>query len=139
MRGVPLRIEIGPRDVADNKVVIARRDIPGKAGKSFVELDALSLTVQQLLDELHQALLQKATKFRDDHITEAATYEELKEAVQNGWAYSHWCESRECEARIKEDTKATTRCIPLSQDHKKGTCVVCGKETTTKAYFAKAY
>jgi len=139
MRGVPLRIEIGPRDVADNKVVIARRDIPGKAGKSFVELNALPLTVQQLLDELHQALLQKATKFRDDHITEAATYEELKEAVQNGWAYSHWCESRECEARIKEDTKATTRCIPLSQDHKKGTCVVCGKETTTKAYFAKAY
>jgi len=139
MRGVPLRIEIGPRDVADNKVVIARRDIPGKAGKSFVELNALPLTVQQLLDELHQALLEKATKFRDDHITEAATYEELKEAVQNGWAYSHWCESRECEARIKEDTKATTRCIPLSQDHKKGTCVVCGKETTTKAYFAKAY
>ncbi len=139
MRGVPLRIEIGPRDVADGKVVIARRDIPGKAGKSFVELNALSHTVQQLLDELHQAMLQKATKFRDDHITAAATYDDLKEAVQNGWAYSHWCESRECEAKIKEDTKATTRCIPLSQDHSKGTCVVCGKETTTKAYFAKAY
>ncbi|KUK46963.1 MAG: Proline--tRNA ligase [Anaerolinea thermophila] len=139
MRGVPLRIEIGPRDVANDKVVIARRDIPGKAGKSFVEFNALPQTVQQLLDELHLSMLQKATDFRDEHIINAASYDELKEAVQNGWAYSHWCESKACEAKIKEDTKATIRCIPLSQEHTKGTCVVCGKATNTKAYFAKAY
>jgi prolyl-tRNA synthetase len=139
MRGVPLRIEIGPRDVASNKVVIARRDLPGKEGKSFVEFDQLQLSVTTLLDDIHQALLARATQFRDAHIMDALNYDNLKQVVQNGWAYSYWCESRECEARIKEDTKATTRCIPLQQDQVAGKCVVCGKDTRTRAYFAKAY
>ncbi len=139
MRGVPLRIEVGPRDVANNKLVVARRDIPGKAGKEIIELDALSQKVSSLLVDIHNALLQKATAFRDAHIREALTYEELKKSVQEGWAFSYWCEGKECEAKIKEDTKATTRCIPFNQDHSTGKCVVCGKETSTKAYFAKAY
>ncbi len=139
MRGVPLRIEVGPRDVANNKLVIARRDIPGKAGKEIIELGALHQKVQSLLVDIHNALLQKATTFRDVHIFEAQTYEDLKKSVQNGWAFSYWCEEKECETKIKEDTKATTRCIPFNQDHIKGKCVVCGKETSTKAYFAKAY
>jgi prolyl-tRNA synthetase len=84
-------------------------------------------------------LLQKATTFRDVHIFEAQTYEDLKKSVQNGWAFSYWCEGKECETKIKEDTKATTRCIPFNQEPMKGKCVVCGKETSTKAYFAKAY
>ncbi|RJQ43430.1 MAG: proline--tRNA ligase [Anaerolineaceae bacterium] len=139
MRGVPLRIEVGPRDVANNKIVIARRDIPGKAGKDIIEFGEIHQKVQSLLVDIHNSLLQKATAFRDSHIFEAQTYEELSRTVQNGWAFSYWCESKDCEARIKEDTKATTRCIPLHHDHGKGKCVVCGKETTTKAYFAKAY
>jgi prolyl-tRNA synthetase len=139
MRGVPLRIEIGPRDVASNKVVAARRDMPGKDGKSFVEFTQLQQTITVLLDEIHQALLTRATQFRDAHIMEALTYDDLKRTVENGWAYSYWCESKECEARIKEDTKATTRCLPLHQENARGKCVVCGKDTKTKAYFAKAY
>ncbi len=139
MRGVPLRIEVGPRDVANNKLVIARRDIPGKAGKEIIELGALHQKVQSLLVDIHNMLLQKATTFRDVHIFEAQTYEDLKKSVQNGWAFSYWCEGKECETKIKEDTKATTRCIPFNQGHIKGKCVVCGKETSTKAYFAKAY
>ncbi len=139
MRGVPLRIEVGPRDVANNKLVIARRDIPGKAGKEIIDLEALHQKAASLLEEIHASLLQKATAFRDEHIHNAQTYDELKECVQNGWAYSYWCEGKECEAKIKEDTKATTRCIPFDQKHEKGKCVVCGKETSTKAYFAKAY
>ena len=116
-----------------------RRDIPRKAGKEIIELDALSQKVSSLLVDIHNALLQKATAFRDAHIREALTYEELKKSVQEGWAFSYWCEGKECEAKIKEDTKATTRCIPFNQDHSTGKCVVCGKETSTKAYFAKAY
>ncbi len=139
MRGVPLRIEVGPRDVANNKLVIARRDIPGKAGKEIIELGALHQKVQSLLVDIHNMLLQKATTFRDVHIFEAQTYEDLKKSVQNGWAFSYWCEGKECETKIKEDTKATTRCIPFNQEPMKGKCVVCGKETSTKAYFAKAY
>lgn len=139
MRGVPLRIEIGPRDVASNKVVIARRDLPGKEGKSFVEFDQLHISVTTLLNDIHQSLLARATQFRDAHIMDALNYDDLKQVVQNGWAYSYWCESRECEAKIKEDTKATTRCIPLQQDQVAGKCVVCGKDTRTRAYFAKAY
>ena len=139
MRGVPLRIEVGPRDVANNKLVIARRDIPGKAGKEIIELGALHQKVQSLLVDIHNMLLQKATTFRDVHIFEAQTYEDLKKSVQNGWAFSYWCEGKECETKIKEDTKATTRCIPFNQEPMKGKCVVCSKETSTKAYFAKAY
>ena len=139
MRGVPLRIEVGPRDVANNKLVIARRDVPGKAGKEVIALDTLHQKSASLLEDIQASLLQKATAFRDEHIHNAQTYDELKECVQNGWAYSYWCEGKECEAKIKEDTKATTRCIPFNQNHEKGKCVVCGKETSTKAYFAKAY
>ncbi len=139
MRGVPLRIEMGPRDVANNKLVIARRNIPGKAGKEIIALDTVYQKAASLLEDIHTSLLQKATAFRNEHIHNAQTYDELKECVQNGWAYSYWCEGKECEAKIKEDTKATTRCIPFDQKHEKGKCVVCGKETSTKAYFAKAY
>jgi len=139
MRGVPLRIEVGPHDVVNNKVVIARRDIPGKQGKEIVELDLLEQKVFALLDDIHKALLKRATDFRDTHISEASTYQELKECVQNGWAFSYWCESKECEEKIKEDTKATIRCIPFQQNHPLGKCVICGKETSLKAYFAKAY
>ncbi|NMC30093.1 MAG: proline--tRNA ligase [Pelolinea sp.] len=139
MRGVPLRIEVGPRDVANDKLVIARRDVPGKEGKEIIEFGTLTQKVSALLVDIQQSLLKKATAFRDSHIFEAQTYEDLQQSVEKGWAFSYWCESKECEAKIKEDTKATTRCIPFDQDQKSGSCVVCGKETSTKAYFAKAY
>lgn len=140
MRGVPLRIEIGPKDVEKGTVAAARRDIPGKAGKSFIPQENLAAQVAALLDEIHLGLLNKATAFRDANIHEPRDYEELKEIVQNGWAYSWWCGSEECEAKVKEDTKATTRCIPLDQPQgETGRCVVCGEPATEKVYFAKAY
>lgn len=140
MRGVPLRIEIGPKDVEKGTVAAARRDIPGKAGKSFIPQENLAAQVTALLDEIHLGLLNKATAFRDANIHEPKDYEELKEIVQNGWAYSWWCGSEECEAKVKEDTKATTRCIPLDQPQgETGRCVVCGEPATEKVYFAKAY
>ncbi len=139
MRGVPLRIEIGPKDVAKGSVAISRRDRPGREGKSFVPQAGLDAHVAGLLVEIQKALLERATAFRDAHIFEPKDYEELKEVVQNGWAYSWWCESPECEAKVKEDTKATTRCIPLDQEAGHGKCIVCGEDATHKVYFAKAY
>ncbi len=139
MRGVPLRIEIGPKDVEKGSVALARRDKPGKEGKSFVPQAGLPQAVAKLLADIQAALLQRATEFRDGHIVEPKDYGELTQAVQNGWAYAWWCESAECEAKVKEETKATTRCIPLDQPGGKGKCIVCGKAADKKVYFARAY
>ncbi len=139
MRGVPLRIEIGPKDVEKKAVALARRDKPGREGKSFVPQAGLSDAVKTLLADIQANLLAKATAFRDSHILEPKDYDALKEIVQNGWAYAWWCESADCEAKVKEETKATTRCIPLDQESGKGRCVVCGKEATRKVYFARGY
>ncbi|MEN6436376.1 MAG: proline--tRNA ligase [Anaerolineaceae bacterium] len=139
MRGVPLRIEIGPKDVEKHSVMTARRDVPGKPGKAILSMDNLAEQIGDLLNEIQASLLVKATQFRDEHISEPRDYDHLKEIVQNGWAYAWWCGSAECEAKVKEETKAGTRCIPLHQDHGKGKCIYCGKEATEKVYFAKAY
>ncbi len=139
MRGVPLRLEIGPKDVEKHSVMTARRDIPGKPGKSILSMENLAAQIGSLLDEVQAGLLAKATRFRDEHIFEPRDYEHLKEIVQNGWAYTWWCGSAECEAKIKEDTKATTRCIPLDQEGGKGRCIYCGQPAEEKVYFARAY
>ncbi len=139
MRGVPLRIEIGPKDVDKGSAVLARRDVPGRDGKSFVPQTNLAAAVGSLLEEIQSALLKRATEYRDANIKAPQTYDELKDAVADGWAFSWWCESRECEAKVKEDTKATTRVIPFDQPEGEGKCVVCGKPTKKKVYFAKAY
>jgi len=139
MRGVPLRIEIGPKDVQNNSVALARRDIPGRDGKQFVSQENLELVVDQILMEIQSNLLQKATQFRDSHIFEPQDYDDLKKIVEGGWAYAYWCGSKECEEQVKNDTKATTRCMPLDQGSAPGKCVVCGKEATEKIYFARAY
>jgi prolyl-tRNA synthetase len=139
MRGVPIRIEIGPKDVAKGSVALARRDKPGREGKAFVPQAGLAETVQNTLIEIQAALLTKATAFRDEHILDPKDYAELTEVVKNNWTYSWWCESPECEAKVKEETKATTRCMPLDQKDGGGKCIVCGKDAKKKVYFAKAY
>ncbi len=139
MRGVPLRIEIGPKDVQKGTVALARRDRPGKAGKTFVSQDQLSTQVGDLLTEIHHSMYQRALSFRDEHIHEAGDYETLKAVVKDGWALTWWCGSADCEAKVKEDTKATTRCIPLDQQEGSGTCAVCGGKATEKVYWARAY
>jgi prolyl-tRNA synthetase len=139
MRGVPVRVEIGPKDVEKGSVALARRDRPGREGKSFVAQDGLVATVNSLLAEIQAALLQRATEYRDANIHEPKDYEDLKRIVQDGWAFAYWCESTECETKVKEDTKATTRNIPVNQPEQEGTCIVCGRPSKRKVYFARAY
>jgi prolyl-tRNA synthetase len=139
LRGVPLRIEIGPRDVANESVIIARRDLTGKEGKSIVSQANLAYEIKHKLDLIHSHLLEKAKEFRDAHIFHPQTYSELQKVVENGWAYSYWCGDAACEQKVKEDTKATTRCIPLNQEKGSGKCIVCGKPATERVYFARAY
>ena len=139
MRGVPLRIEIGPKDVEKGSVALARRDIPGRDGKQFVSQEGLAAVVSNLLKDIQAAMLEKARAFRDANIHEPKDYAELNTIVQNGWALAHWCGSVDCEARVKEDTKATIRCIPLENGQGKGKCIVCGQPAEQKAYFAKSY
>ncbi|HWR65358.1 MAG TPA: proline--tRNA ligase [Bellilinea sp.] len=140
MRGVPLRIEIGPKDVDNGVVTVARRNLPGRAGKSTLPLgDGLAGQVQLVLDEIQAAMLEKARNFRDEHIHEPKDYDDLKNIVQDGWALAYWCGRTECEAKIKDETKATTRCMPLDQEEGDGTCIVCGEPAKKKVYFARAY
>jgi prolyl-tRNA synthetase len=140
LRGVPLRIEIGPRDVENESVVFARRDIPGREGKSFVPMAGLAGAVGEMLDAIQANMLAEATAFRDANIHEAKDYDTLKEIVGSGWAKSYWCGNDACEAKIKEDTKATSRNIPLDQgDAGPGVCVVCGERAEEWAYWSRAY
>ncbi len=139
MRGVPLRIEIGPKDVARGQVAIARRDIPGREGKSLVPREGLPVKIHAVLDQIHTSLYERALSFRKAHTHDPKDYGEFKEVVQNGWAFSWWCGNDRCEAKIKDETRATARCIPLEQPGGEGPCIVCGEISKQKVYFARAY
>jgi prolyl-tRNA synthetase len=139
MRGVPLRLEIGPKDLEKNSVALARRDMPGKEGKSFVPQINLATAVTEMLTDIQASLLAKATAFRDSHIHDPKNLDELSKVVQNGWAYSWWCEGKECEAKVKEMTKASTRCMPVDQPEGAGICIVCGQPAKHKVIFGKSY
>ena len=139
MRGVPLRIEIGPRDVQKGTLAFARRDIPGKAGKTFVHQTKLQAQVAEALQTIQASLFERALAFRRAHTFDPQDYTELKSVLEKGWAFSWWCGDAECEAKVKDETKATTRCIPLEQEPGRGTCIVCGKPATEKVIFGRAY
>jgi prolyl-tRNA synthetase len=139
MRGVPLRIELGPKDVAKGTAVLARRDRPGKEGKTFVPQVGISGAVSNLLHEIQKALFDRALKTREEKTIQPKDYEEFKAAVENGFALAYWCGSSDCEAKIKEETKATMRCIPLEQEGGSGVCIFCAQPSNDKAIFAKAY
>jgi prolyl-tRNA synthetase len=139
MRGVPLRMEIGPKDVAKGSVVLARRDRPGKEGKSFVPQEGIADAVSQQLESIHKALFERALAFRNTHTFEPKNAQEFAAAVEQGFARSYWCGDAKCEEQIKETTKATLRCIPLEQPGGTGTCLHCGKTSKEIAIFGKAY
>ena len=139
MRGVPLRLELGPKDVAKGSVVLARRDRPGKEGKAFVSQQGIGASVTQFLGEIQKSLYDRALDFRKVHTVEPSTYDEFKKAVETGFAFAWWCGSADCEATIKEETKATMRCIPLEQPGGSGKCVHCGRPAHEKGIFARAY
>ncbi|MCI0712670.1 MAG: proline--tRNA ligase [Chloroflexi bacterium] len=143
MRGVPVRIEIGPKDVEKGSAAIARRDIPGKAGKEFINQDKVVDHVLQLMVDIQANLLKQATEFRDSNITIVENdYEKFGEILRNnGWALTWFCGGAECENRTKEDFQAVSRCFPLDQPQPamKGKCICCEGEADRMAYFAKAY
>jgi prolyl-tRNA synthetase len=140
LRGVPLRIEIGPKDVENASVVLARRDVPGKEGKRSVPMEGLDDVIDQALRTIQADMLAAATTFRDANIHTPKDYAELAEVVSLGWARAYWCGDAECEAKIKNDTKATSRNIPLDQEGRGlGACIVCGQRAEEWAYWARAY
>lgn len=138
-RGIPIRIEVGKRDIDSNSAVIVRRDT---SEKKIVKLEELNTALVSLLNDIQIALKTNSDKFRVDNSHEIDDYEAFKkqlEAEIPGFIYSHWCGSAECEAKIKEETKATTRCIPLQQKEEDGKCIKCGSESKHRIIFAKAY
>jgi len=138
MRGVPLRMEIGPKDIDKAQVVLARRDT---REKSFVPMEGLAPRVTAQLDEIQQALFARALRFREEHTSRAETYEEFTQLMEGrpGFVIAGWCGSAECEALIKFETQATLRNIPLKSTNQHHHCVKCGKDSSADAWFAKAY
>ncbi len=139
LKGIPVRVEVGPRDVQQGTVAVARRDIPGKAGKAFVPQAGLREHLSGLLETIHQALYDRALHFRETHTYAVQSYAELAEAVEQGFARCYWAGSTEDEVQIQQELKATTRVIPFEQPDTAGTCIVTGKETTQQVIFARAY
>ncbi len=138
MKGVPVRIAIGARDLEQNIVEVARRDTKEKANAS---MDGIGLHVKNLLDEIQQNIFNRAKAFRDDHITEANTWEEFIQLLdtKTGFISAHWDGTPETEEKIKEQTKATIRCIPLDNKQEAGTCILSGNPSTQRVLFARAY
>jgi prolyl-tRNA synthetase len=141
MRGIPLRIEIGPKDVDKDAVVFARRDRPGKEGKEFgIPSDAVNTHAAAWLDDIQQSLLKRATDFRDENIVDVETMDQLREVIgANKWGRVWWAGTDDQERAIKEETGGTIRCFPTDQPGGTGRCVFTGQEAKEVALFAKAY
>jgi prolyl-tRNA synthetase len=138
LKGVPLRIGIGPKDIEKGTVELARRD---NLSKSFVAQEGLATHVAGLLDEIQQNLFDRALKFRNDHITEVDSYTDFKKVLKEkgGFVSAHWDGTTETENKIKQETKATIRCIPLNNPSEEGVCVFSGAPSKQRVLFAKAY
>ena len=138
MKGVPLRLAIGARDLENKVVELARRDT---REKSTVPLEGLSVRIKLLLEEIQQHLFEKALAYRNDHITPANSWDEFVELLDSkgGFIAAHWDGTAETEEAIKEKTKATIRCIPLDNVQEAGTCVLSGKPSAQRVLFARAY
>ncbi len=138
LKGVPVRIAIGNRDMENNTAEVARRDT---LEKQTISQDQLSEYICELLEEIQQNLFNRALSFRNDHITEVNSLEEFKEVIENkgGFVSAHWDGTIETENKIKELTKATIRCIPNKAKEEAGTCVLTGEKSSRKVLFAKAY
>jgi len=140
MRGVPIRVEIGPREASNGQLSIARRDKPTESEREIFSRDGIIEKVNTLLVVIQKSLFDQAKAFRDANVHEPTSYESFKEITESGWALAWWCGDPDCESAITNETKATPRCIPLEQPKvEKAVCVHCGKPAAEKVYFAKAY
>jgi len=138
LKGVPVRIAIGPRDLENGTAEVARRDT---LEKQVVPMENIELYIQQLLNDIQENIFNKALKFRNEMITPVETYEEFKEVLQNkgGFISAHWDGTSETEQKIKDETKATIRCIPFDQVAEDGKCIYSGKPSKGRVLFALAY
>ena len=138
MRGIPVRVEIGPRDIENNVAVLVRRDTHEKL---TVSLDELAEKVGELLDTIQHDMLERARAHRDAHTYVATNFDEFVETINEkpGFVKAMWCGCKECEDKIKEATAATSRCIPFKQEQLSDKCVCCGKPATKMVYWGRAY
>lgn len=137
LKGVPVRLVIGPKDLEENTTEVMRRDT---LGKETVSLDGIVDYVANLLEDIQNNIYTKARNFRDSHIFEANSYDEFKELIEKGgFVLAHWDGTTETEERVKEETKATIRCIPLDGDTTPGTCIFTGKPSERRVIFARNY
>jgi prolyl-tRNA synthetase len=137
-RGVPLRIEVGPKDLEKGQVVLARRD---NGQKSAVAQAGLEQTVSGMLDAIQKSLFERALEFREKHSYRIDDYSKFNGILdgEGGFIWSHWCGSGECEERIKEETKATVRNIPVDSRPEEGKCIKCGARSERRVIIARAY
>ena len=138
MKGIPLRVEIGPKDMEQNQCVLVRRD---NGEKVFISLDELETAVPATLDAIHDGLYQRAKKNLEDHIFEAHSLEEAKQLQEEhgGFIKTMWCGELECEMKMKEEAGMTSRCIPFAQEHLGDTCPICGRAAKKMIYWGVAY
>ena len=138
MRGIPVRVEMGPRDIEAGQAIVVRRDTREKI---TVAIEELADKIKDILEVIQKDMFEKARIHRDEHTYVATNYEEFKDAVANkaGFIKAMWCGSRECEDKIKEDTTATSRCMPFEQEKLSDVCVCCGKPAKSMVYWGKAY
>jgi len=138
LKGVPVRIAVGPRDLENNQVEIARRDTKEK---TTVSMDGITATVSQLLLDIQSNLFNRAKKYRDEHITKVDSWDDFISTLDTkaGFVSAHWDGTPETEDKIKEMTKATIRCIPLNNEQEAGTCILTGKPSVQRVLFARAY
>ena len=138
MRGIPVRVELGPKDIEAGTAVVVRRD---DRSKEVVAIADLPVRVPQILEEMQAAMYERAKVFRDSHLYEATDYETFVDTINNkpGFVNAMWCGDAACEAKIKEDTTATSRCMPFEQKHLSDVCVCCGKPAKIMVTWGKAY
>ena len=138
MKGIPLRVEIGPKDIEKNQCVLVRRD---SGEKTFVSLDGIEDAAREMLDSIHQGLYDRAKKNLDEHIFEAHSLEEAKtlQAEYGGFIKTMWCGELDCELKMKEEAGMTSRCIPFAQEHISDTCPICGRAAKKMIYWGVAY
>lgn len=142
LRGVPVRVELGPKDLEKQSCVLARRDLPGKEAKEMgVPLAGAPARIAAILKQMQTDLLERARRFRDANTHEVNSYDEFKQKVESpgGFLWAHWDGTRETEDRISQETKATIRCIPFNRSPEKGKCIVTGQPSEGRVVFAKAY
>lgn len=137
-KGVPVRIAIGPRDLENNTVEVARRDTKEKATYQLTHID---IKIEHLLEQIQDNIYRKALQFRDENIYQVDSWEEFKDKLENkgGFILAHWDGTTETELKIKEETKATIRCIPLNNPLEEGRCIYSGKPSSQRVIFARAY